>query len=126
MIRHHEESFPDFLNRLFPVPFEELEPGEKRLAKNITFKVTEACNLCCTYCYQGHKTNNKMSFETAKRFIDMLLDEEHKDKLGGYLDPSTSPGLIIEFIGGEPFLEIDLMDQITDYFLKELAIRHHP
>jgi sulfatase maturation enzyme AslB (radical SAM superfamily) len=57
-----------------------------------------------------------MSFETAKKFIDMLLDSETEED-NPYINIENSPGLIIEFIGGEPFLEIELMDQITDYFI---------
>jgi sulfatase maturation enzyme AslB (radical SAM superfamily) len=31
----------------------------------VTFQVTDACNLACTYCYQINKGNHRMSFETA-------------------------------------------------------------
>lgn len=50
-----------------------------------------------------------MSFDVAKRFIDMLLAAKD-DNDNEYVNSENSPGLIIEFIGGEPFLEIDLMD----------------
>ncbi len=37
-------------------------------AHNITFIVTEGCNLRCKYCYQVHKNGeNRMDFETAKK-----------------------------------------------------------
>lgn len=63
-----------------------------------------------------------MSFETAKKFIDDLLDDKYSD----YISVETSPGIIVEFIGGEPLLEIDLIDQICDYFVAELIRRQHP
>ena len=48
-----------------------------------------------------------MSFETAKKFIDKFLTGELKTQ---YIDIDKNIGLIIEFIGGEPFLEVDLID----------------
>jgi hypothetical protein len=32
------------------------------------------------------------------------------NKIIGYIDSYKIPGVIIEFIGGEPFLEIELID----------------
>lgn len=49
-----------------------------------------------------------MNFETAKRFIDILLaGDERSNK---YINSWQTSGAIIDFIGGEPFLEIDLID----------------
>ena len=69
--------------------------------------------MACTYCYQNNKSKNRMSFKTAKNIIDNLLNDDncyHTEKV---------QALIIEFIGGEPFLEIDLIQQIMDYFMSE-------
>lgn len=81
--------------------------------KNITFVVTERCNLNCSYCYEQHKTGRRMSKSVAKKAIDFLFNEE---KINGYYSFKTSPAVILEFIGGEPLLEIDLMDYIVEYF----------
>lgn len=76
-------------------------------ALDAMFIVTEDCNLRCKYCYITHKASNKrMNFETAKEFIDLLLSGEL----------STQKDIVLDFIGGEPFLEIELIDQICDYF----------
>ncbi|HOJ09937.1 MAG TPA: radical SAM peptide maturase, CXXX-repeat target family [Clostridiales bacterium] len=76
-------------------------------AQSITFIITEDCNLRCKYCYITHKSSNKkMSLETAKKFINYIF--------AGNI--STNEAVIIEFIGGEPFIEIELIDQISDYF----------
>lgn len=116
-----EEQFQDRIARLFP----EYNYGDsdKHLVKNITFQVTDDCNLKCTYCYQTHKGHHRMPFDVAKRFIDMLLDSDNTNE---YINTENSPGCIIEFIGGEPFLEIDLIDQITDYFISQMIIKQHP
>ena len=49
-----------------------LKNYEKKSCANITFQVTDSCNLACTYCYQHNKGTRMMSFETAKKFIDNL------------------------------------------------------
>ncbi|MFT5873853.1 MAG: hypothetical protein ACI8WT_002805 [Clostridium sp.] len=90
--------------------------------KNITFVVTEKCNLNCSYCYETHKTGRRMSKKVAKDAVDFLFNEE---KINGYYNVKTSPALILEFIGGEPLLEIELMDYIVEYFkFKAFEINH--
>ena len=79
------------------------------MAKNITFIVTKDCQLACKYCYLvGKNVTERMSWETAKIFIDYVLDHEN--------DPDFAyESVIWDFIGGEPFLEIELIDKICDY-----------
>lgn len=90
--------------------------------KNITFVVTEACNLNCSYCYEKHKTNRRMSKEVAKQAVDLIFD---KHLINGYYDLNESEAVILEFIGGEPLLEIDLIDYIVEYFkFKSFEIDH--
>lgn len=91
--------------------------------KNITFVVTERCNLDCTYCYECHKTGARMSKEVAKQAVDFIFD---KEKINGYYDFEVSPAVIIEFIGGEPLLEIELMDYIVEYFKFKAFELNHP
>lgn len=87
-------------------------------AKSITFCVTEDCNLKCRYCYLvGKNSEKKMSFETAKKTVDYILSNRE-------LFPES--GVIWEFIGGEPFLEIDLVNAITEYFKLQMFILGHP
>ena len=60
--------------RLYPeLHNKDLPDGRRSLTKTVTFQVTEDCNLACTYCYQIHKTKKRMSFDTAKKAVDMLL-----------------------------------------------------
>lgn len=87
------------------------------VAKSITFIVTKDCQLACKYCYLvGKNSKERMSFEIAKQAIDYIL--EHEDM---FLEDSV----IWDFIGGEPFLEIDLIDRICDYLKTELYRRNH-
>lgn len=119
------EQWQDMIGRLYPEFLTKEENGDSRaLSRTVTFQVTDECNLCCTYCYQINKGKRKMKFEDAKKLIDMLLTGD--ERLGGYVDIETSPGLIIEFIGGEPFLCVDLIDQICDYFYTTAIKMMHP
>lgn len=107
------EQFQDMIARLYP--------EENKTAKEITFQITDMCNLQCTYCYQHNKGKNIMDFETAKKFIDILLADQNT-----YINTNNTNGVIIEFIGGEPLLAVDLMDKITEYFLEQMILLNHP
>lgn len=89
------------------------------VAKDITFIVTKDCQLACKYCYLvGKNSKERMSFETAKRAVDYILDHESDEWF-------STQSVVFDFIGGEPFLEIDLIDQICDYIKKEMYVRNH-
>lgn len=91
----------------------------KRDSKNITFIVTKDCQLACKYCYLVAKNSNeRMSFDIAQKAIDYILEKE--------FDPNfSSQSVVWDFIGGEPFLEIDLIDKICDYIKTEMYRRNH-
>lgn len=101
----------------FTDKYPQMYPGKQ--ARSVTFIVTHDCNLRCTYCYEHNKSNERMSFETAKRCVDMLFREDARNS--DYINDEVTHGVILEFIGGEPLLEIDLIDQIMDYF-RETAL----
>ena len=90
---------------------------KESIAKNITFIVTKDCQLACKYCYLvGKNENERMSWQIAKSAIDYILQNEEKF-------PEES--VIWDFIGGEPFLEIGLIDKICDYIKKETYRQTH-
>jgi uncharacterized protein len=87
-------------------------------AKTVTFIVTEDCQLRCKYCYLPDKNkSHKMTFDVARATIDYLLREREQFNEGA---------VIWEFIGGEPFLEIDLIDRISDYAKLKMYETGHP
>lgn len=93
------------------------DPWKGGTAKSITFIVTKDCQLACKYCYLvGKNSKERMSFEVAKRAIDYILDHEQDFK---------EESVVWDFIGGEPFLEIDLIDRICDYLKIEMYRRNH-
>lgn len=88
------------------------------MEKGITFIVTKDCQLACKYCYLvGKNSQERMPWEIAKLAIDYILSNE-KDF------PEQS--VTWDFIGGEPFLEIGLIDKICDYIKTEMfRLNHH-
>ena len=87
------------------------------MAKNITFIVTKDCQLACKYCYLvGKNTKERMGWNVAKLAIDYILDHE---------DDFREENVVWDFIGGEPFLEIELIDKICDYIKTEMFRRNH-
>ena len=90
------------------------------IAKEITFIVTKDCQLACKYCYLvGKNSDERMSLEVAKKAIDYILANEYDECF-------ATESVVWDFIGGEPFLEIDLMDEICDYIKSEMfRLNHH-
>ena len=122
------ENFQDKIARLYGSRTPQSNDPEsllkhKGLTRTCTLQVTDRCNLACTYCYQINKKKHSMSFDIAKRYIDMILED---DRENDYINTDISEGLIIEFIGGEPLLEIELIDKVTDYLYDRMIELNHP
>lgn len=93
------------------------KPWQDGVSKTITFIVTKDCQLACKYCYLvGKNAKERMSWNIAQQAIDYILEHE-------FDFPEES--VVFDFIGGEPFLEIDLIDRICDYLKKEMFRRNH-
>ncbi|MBU4176552.1 MAG: radical SAM protein [Desulfurivibrionaceae bacterium] len=78
--------------------------GNDEIEFNLTFLVTEDCNLRCIYCFEPNKRPKKMSFDVARQAIDTYLDRE-----------DGPPTVSIDFCGGEPLLEFDLIKNVFEY-----------
>lgn len=86
--------------------------------KIITFIVTKDCQLACRYCYLVAKNRSeKMHFDIAKKSIDYILSHQ---------EMFLADKVEFNFIGGEPTLEMQLIDQICDYLKKEMFRLDHP
>jgi len=98
-------------------PLDELQIIERieNHMEELVLGVTEACNFRCNYCvysgkYRGERihSSRRMSVETAKKGIDFFY--RHSD---GVRDP-----VHIQFYGGEPLLEFDLIKGCIEYAKK--------
>lgn len=124
--KHLSKSFNDFFGEGFLIKnlFHGVSDDTPELiVKTITFQVTEQCSLACTYCYETHKTNKRMKLEDAKKFIDLLIEESYKEDSFVYVGHTKA--LVIEFIGGEPLMEIELIHEIMDYFIYKTTSEKH-
>lgn len=81
----------------------------------ITLEVNQICNLRCTYCYLGKKTNQKMSERIAYNGLEIafLNVEKHKDRR-----------LWVDFVGGEALLSFSLLKQLVEYIERRALQRN--
>lgn len=81
-------------------------------SKHISISITERCNLNCCYCFEKSKLNKKMDLETAKNIIEYEL-----------LNSTEYETLTIDFMGGEPFLEFELIKNVCEYYWNKKLIK---
>ena len=78
------------------------------VVKALCLHVAHTCNLTCAYCFAGQgKYAGKsavMSFETGKRALDFLIENS-----------GTRHNLEVDFFGGEPLLNFDVVKQLVAY-----------
>ena len=68
----------------------------------ISLVLTEECNLRCTYCYQKEKKKKRIDFILSDQFIKFIK-----------LNTTISKNIHIEFYGGEPLLNSEILDYIA-------------
>lgn len=113
-------EFKEFLNKenlfadykwSFAIPSkEEYRELVEDHCRQIVLELTEACNLRCGYCiYNEHHPNFRgysgkcMSFETAKKSIDLLLHNYKGEEFA------------LSFYGGEPLMNFSLLRKCIEY-----------
>jgi len=70
----------------------------------ISLSVTHDCNLRCSYCYAGEKTNRSMQMETVRKIVDFafMITPPHEQ-------------IDFSFFGGEPLLKLPLIEKALEY-----------
>ncbi|MDE6040015.1 MAG: radical SAM peptide maturase, CXXX-repeat target family [Muribaculaceae bacterium] len=111
-MRPREEEFGTSIERLFP--------GTK-MVRTVTVQVTDACNLRCTYCYQIAKKNHRIPVDVAISYIKQVLDGDNP-----YINLENTGGIILDFIGGEPTLAMDVIEEVTEWAVNYMIDNHHP
>lgn len=119
LFNENKTDFNNLIEKFFAIDNQSGNPS----IRTITIQVTEDCPLVCSYCYESNKQQNYMSKEIGKSIIDLLFVIE-QDNNNNFISESTQ-GLILEFIGGEPFLNIEVITYICDYFFHQCILRHH-
>ena len=69
------DDYAEHIRQLFP----SLDGFNNQTVRNVTFQVTGACNLNCSYCYEHCKECEAMTLDTGKKIVDYLLNQYEKD-----------------------------------------------
>lgn len=91
---------------------EQMKSNEDSVVKAMCLHVAHDCNMICTYCFgeQGSFAGSKclMNLETGKMAIDYLLQNS-----------GSRRNLEIDFFGGEPLMNFDVVKQLVEYGREE-------
>lgn len=112
------ESYHDFLYRLYG------QDNKNYNIRNITLQITDDCCCNCSYCYQINKHHNYMTNEIGKNIIDLLFKLNYNQDNSQTINCNTL-GIILDFIGGEPLMNINTIDYICSYFLDTCISLNH-
>ncbi len=74
----------------------------------VVLSLTHRCNLSCAYCYSGRAFNKDMSFITAQKIVDFVMN----------ITPAQR-AIELSFFGGEPLLCLALMKDIVSYIREQ-------
>ena len=82
--------------------------NRQTVVKALCLHVAHTCNLNCSYCFasQGkyHGDRALMSYEVGKQALDFLMDHS-----------GTRHNLEVDFFGGEPLMNFDVVKQLVAY-----------
>ena len=136
-IKYYYEKFNYLKNHNYFNKIKATKNNNQRLTANdicsqlantpqVTFEVTEHCNLNCVYCaygtyYSNYETRNNqnMDISSAKNLLKYI-----KHFWNSNLNQSYDTQKIISFYGGEPLLNFKLIKEIVDYS-KQLQLNHN-
>ena len=83
----------------------------------LTFELTDACNLRCEYCGYGksysdydERKSTRLSPQRAKVLLDYL-----RSLWGSELNISHNQNVYISFYGGEPLMDVPFIKEIVSY-----------
>lgn len=77
---------------------------------NATLMLTDTCNLNCKYCFErGNKKGSFMTKDTAEKTVDFLINEAIEN---------NKPNINLTYFGGEPTLNIEVMNHVLNYAIK--------
>ena len=87
------------------------------VVKALCLHIAHTCNLNCSYCFasQGkyHGDRAVMSFEVGKQALDFLV-----------ANSGTRRNLEVDFFGGEPLMNFDVVKQLVAY-ARSIEKEHH-
>lgn len=115
MLLNKEKMYQDYIYELY-----KNTGAEYTCVREVTFQITNECNLRCSYCYELHKGKKVMSLEIGKKIVDLIYEMYYQNDASKLINQSTK-AIILSFIGGEPLLYPDLIDEIVEYYVTKGA-----
>ncbi len=86
----------------------EFAENRKPVVKALCLHIAHDCNLACKYCFaeegEYHGRRELMSFEVGKAALDFLI-----------ANSGTRRNLEVDFFGGEPLMNFDVVKQLVAY-----------
>jgi uncharacterized protein len=103
---------------------EEVVKSQLANIRQITFEVTDACNLKCKYCTYGEfyedydkREDKKLPTEKAIRLLNYFADFWNSER-----NKSSLQQVYIGFYGGEPLMNMPFIETIVDYVQNKLYV----
>lgn len=97
-------------------PETKARPMKSKYVKALCLHISHDCNLACKYCFAGegeyHGKREHMPFLVAKAAIDFLIENSGDRKT-----------LEVDFFGGEPLMNFEVVKQTVEYAKIEAAKR---
>lgn len=122
---HHYQKKPNDREKFISLNAKDIESKLANL-NQITFEVTDSCNLNCRYCGYGdfyydydERKNSKLNIESAKTMLEYLMKLWNTN-----LNISHNRNVYISFYGGEPLLNMDFIKEIVN-FIKNKQLIHN-
>lgn len=110
-------DYSEMVRMLYADPNANFPPNGNSICRNVTLQITSSCNLKCTYCYEHHKCNEHMSFDTAKGIVDYVFDM-YENNNTDFINHKTR-AVVLEFIGGEPLICAGMVEKVCDYWFEQ-------
>ncbi|MEE0776827.1 MAG: thioether cross-link-forming SCIFF peptide maturase, partial [Bacillota bacterium] len=91
--------------------------NRQSVVKALCLHIAHDCNLTCTYCFAGEGeycgARSLMSFEVGKQALDFLI-----------ANSGSRINLEVDFFGGEPLMNWDVVKRLVAYGREQEAIHH--
>lgn len=86
---------------------------DNKTAFQLSFIVTHKCNLNCVYCYEKNRSAESMDVEFVKQTIAKYLNDE------------SVGDVMIDFFGGEPWIEFEKIREVCEWVWSQKWRNNH-
>ena len=110
-LKNNGQLFTEDIYRQYITDFKK----RKTVVKALCLHIAHDCNLACRYCFAGKGEYNGqkdlMSLEVGKKAIDFMIENS-----------GNRVNLEVDFFGGEPLMNFDVVKEIVKYGRSKEAI----